>query len=105
MIGLDATQIATVIGTILIIYFQGRQIRADCKTWLWQLPLLIWMAHTLIFYSVLALDTLEVIDVHIYGNVVFSIWSAILRLHGTFTILGLEYTRYRAVKEIKRYGS
>jgi len=63
------------------------------------------MVHTLVFYCAIAFDTLEIIDIHVYSNIVFSIWSAILRLHGTFTILGLEYTRYRAVKEIKRYGS
>jgi len=105
MTGLDATQLATVIGTILIIYFQVRQIREDCKTWLWQLPLLIWMVHTIIFYSMIYLDDLGIVDVHTYANVVFSSWSAILRLHGTFTILGLEYTRCRASREIKKYGS
>lgn len=97
-LGLDATQLATVIGTIMIIYFQVSQIRLDCKTWLWQLPLLIWMAHTLIFYFTIVLDASNIIEVHVYYKTVFSTWSSILRLHGTFTILGLEITRWRAAR-------
>lgn len=104
MIGLDATQTATVIGTLAIMYFQVKQIRANRKTWLWQLPMLIWMIHTLIFYGVIILDTFEIVDVHVYSVIVFSTWSAILRLHGTFTILGNEVTRYRAAKELHQYG-
>ena len=105
MTGIDATQLATVIGTILIIYLQVRQIREDCRAWLWQLPLLIWMVHTLIFYSMLFLDGLDIIDVHKFANVVFSVWSSILRLHGTFTILGLEFTRWKAGKVKHTYGA
>lgn len=63
---------------------------------LFAIPILIWMAHGLLFYSMVVLS--KFVDVH---QVIESLgtWSSILRLHGLITVLVLEIARYKAEGE------
>ena len=64
---------------------------------LFAIPILVWMAHGLIFYVMVILSRL-VVDLHSFIES-FGGWSSILRMHGLITVLALEIARYQTERE------
>lgn len=63
---------------------------------LFAIPILVWMAHGLLFYTLVILSRLVYPNPFIQS---FGDWSSILRLHGLITVLVLEIARYKADSE------
>jgi hypothetical protein len=102
--GLDPTQLTTTLATAVVLYFQYAQVKINREVWRWELPIAVWMVLQFAFYIAVAIDGLNIIDVHdIFGPTIFTSISAILRLVSVFAIAGLEYTRYRMAKDAKAH--
>jgi len=77
----------------MIILFE---ILTACKhkeKWLLSIPSILWMIHSLIFYSLKPL---------IKDNVFVNEWSQALRIHGYITMLSLGIYRYSHYKNIEK---
>jgi len=69
---------------VAIMVVEGMWMRCHRQKWRWAVPLLVWMAHSLVFYLFVLLT-----DVPMTG------WSSVLRLHGYLSVLGTEILRLR----------
>lgn len=58
------------------------------KNWGYIVAPLSWCVHVVIFYGLRGLDSAGIIDIHalLHSDIVFSVWSAYLRLHGIFLV-------------------
>jgi len=63
---------------------------------LFAIPILVWMAHGLLFYTLVILSRLVYPNPFIQS---FGDWSSILRLHGLISVLALEVAHCLSEKE------
>lgn len=87
--------LAVVLVIIVLVGLQIQQRRKNTE-WLWLVPVLVWMLHALLFYSVLMIDRYGVVRI----DVTYTTWSSILRLHGFVTVLATEAARW-SLRRIK----
>jgi hypothetical protein len=76
---------------MFVLFFETLQLSKDDKNRLWSVPITVWMIHSAIFYSVFLYNSISgyAPSAFFYG------WASIVRLHGYFTIVSLEFIRWR----------
>jgi hypothetical protein len=93
-ITMNLQNLVGVILSLLVILFEVLTAFSNKKNWLLSIPIIMWMAHGIIFF----------IFAHCINDKVFvNSWSQILRLHGILTFLSLSWYRY--VKSMKNGGN
>lgn len=100
---LDPSQSVTVICSALTVYLLARLWKLRPDMGLYAIMTIVWMAHTLIFYTALVLDGLRVIDLHAISETFFTVWSSTLRTHGAVTFVILFWIMLH--NEIKRHAN
>jgi hypothetical protein len=99
--GTELPQAFSLVVVLFVLAIQIKRIKnkPECKYTI--LPVMFWMIDALLFYVILFLDrSLE----QRLLPITYTAWSAILRLHGYLTMLGIEVFRYLAERRIKKDG-
>ena len=77
-------QIVSLAVIVAIMVVEAIWVRCHRQEWRWAVPLLFWMAHSLVLYLIVLLT-----------DVPMTTWSSILRLHGYLSVLSTEIARQR----------
>jgi hypothetical protein len=78
-----------VLGTFFLL---TSRIKRDRNQRLWAVPMLVWMAHAIVFYIFLLAGRMS-LSVRL-PNEFYTNWSATLRLHGYLTVFSGELARW-----------
>lgn len=95
---MPCAQVVSLILSILGVVLLLCRMRRDYRARLYHLGTLVWLAHTVIFYSVVVLQNYGLLEV----SFAFDAWSSLLRLHMLLTTI--LQIRYKAVCESSTNG-
>lgn len=93
----DPIRMVNLVVAIITLVFLFCQMRKGTRGAAWAVPVMLWMVHTIIYYIVI---------IATYGDMNGKLhdWSPVLRLHGYFTILGIELIRWYSHRPAKVKG-